>query len=331
MTTEKNELKASAVVSLPEDISLFSVFEEDHDRFSFPGPVYRVSGGHGGEALLIAGSQKTALLDCGMAYCGEVTAGNIIRRLSALGRDRLDYIILSHSHYDHIGALPDIRRAFPAAKVMGDAHCAAILQRPGAHALMKELGESARQLYTPDSRKEILTEGLYVDHVLSDGERIPLGNEWIEAYETPGHTDCSMSFLLQPVRLLFTSESTGIIEGRDYIHTPCLKSFVSGLASMEKCRALKPEHICLPHFGMVPDHLLSSYWDSFARECRNKARFVRDMKQRGMTDEEMLTAYTDRYWTGQKEMEQPKEAFMLNSKYILRALVKELPQLEQII
>ena len=66
MTTEKNELKASAVVSLPEDISLFSVFEEDHDRFSFPGPVYRVSGGHGGEALLIAGSQKTALLDCGI-------------------------------------------------------------------------------------------------------------------------------------------------------------------------------------------------------------------------------------------------------------------------
>lgn len=331
MTTEKKDLKKSAVVALPEDISLFSAFDPGFDRFAMPGPVYRVTGGHGGEAILIAGSEKTALLDCGMAYCGDVTAENLIRRLAALGRDRLDYVLLSHSHYDHIGALPDIRRAFPGAKVLGDAHCAQILQRPGAHALMKELGESARELYTPGSTKEISVEGLYVDHVLADGETVSLGRESITAFETPGHTDCSMSFLLEPLSLLFTSESTGIIEGRNYIHTPCLKSFVQGLSSMERCRALHPKHVCLPHFGMMPDGTVDSYWDQYAAECRSKTAFVSDMVRRGMNEEEMFAAYTDRYWTSQKEMEQPKEAFMLNSRYILRALRKELPQLEQIL
>ena len=63
-------------LKIPDQIHLFERFGPDHNRFSFPGPVYRVTGGHGGEALLIAGSDKTALIDCGMAYCGQETVKN---------------------------------------------------------------------------------------------------------------------------------------------------------------------------------------------------------------------------------------------------------------
>ena len=332
MTTENlTELTTSSVVDLPQDIKLFDVFD-DFDRFRFPGPVYRVTGGHGGEAILICGSEKTALIDCGMAYCAETTLNNTMNRLAALGRDRLDYILLSHSHYDHIGALPWFRECFPHAVICGSQHCADILQRPGAHQLMKELGEEALQLYEPGSTKEIRVDGLMADRVLRDGDVISLGTETITAYETKGHTDCSMSFYLEPVSLLFTSESTGIIEGktegtpdgRGYIHTPVLKDFSQALQSMEKCRALDPAYICLPHFGIVPENLRVKYWDDFAEECENKVAFARLMKEGNLTEEEMLDRYSARYWTTFKAMEQPKEAFLINSKYIIKALLKEI-------
>lgn len=326
----------SSVVDLPQDIALFEVFE-GYDRFSFPGPIYRVTGGHGGEALLICGTEKTALLDCGMAYCAEVTLSNLVGRLSALGRDRLDYILLSHSHYDHIGALPWIREAFPSAVVCGSEHCAKILKRPGAHALMKELGEHALQLYEPGSTKEIRVDNLAVDRILKDGDRVSLGQETITAYETKGHTDCSMSYMLDPIHLLFTSESTGIIEGRPegtpdgrgYIHTPVLKSFYDALLSADKCRSLYPAYLCLPHFGMVPQDMLGEYWDDFAAECESKMDFVRRLRDGGLDDETMLSRYADRYWTGVKKMEQPKEAFMLNSSHIIKALIREIERREQ--
>lgn len=331
MTTDMRTSIKSSVVDTPQDIALFDIFE-GYDRFDFPGPVYRVTGGHGGEALLICGSEKTALLDCGMAYCAEVTLENLLSRLSALGRDRLDYILLSHSHYDHIGALPWIREAFPGAVVCASQHAADILKRPGAHALMKELGEHALQLYEPGSTKEVRVDHLAVDRVLADGDSISLGTETITAYETKGHTDCSMSYLLEPFSLLFTSESTGIIEGRPegtpdgrgYIHTPVLKDFSDALLSAEKCRRLGAEHVCLPHFGMVPGDMLAEYWDDFAAECESKMDFARKLRDGGLDEETMLQRYADRYWTGVKQMEQPKEAFMLNSKHILKALLKEI-------
>ncbi|MBQ9016151.1 MAG: MBL fold metallo-hydrolase [Firmicutes bacterium] len=326
-----NDRVESSVVDLPRDIKLFDVFD-DYDRFAFPEAVYRVTGGHGGEAILICGSEKTALLDCGMAYCAQITVQNVLNRLAALGRQRLDYILLSHSHYDHIGALPWMRESFPGAVVCGSEHCAHILKRPGAHALMKELGEDALQLYEPGSTKEIRVDGLGVDRVLRDGDVISLGEQRVTAFETPGHTDCSMSFFLQPQGLLFTSESTGIIEGkvggtpdgRGYIHTPVLKDFHQALQSMEKCRALHPAAVCLPHFGMVPPGMLDRYWDDFAEECESKIAFARLLKDGGLSDEEMLDRYAARYWTTYKAMEQPKEAFLINSKHILRALMKEI-------
>lgn len=308
---------------LPEKIDLFATFGPDFDRFDFPGPVYRVTGGHGGEALLICGSEKTALLDCGMAYCGPTTTENTQKVLARLGRD-LDMILLSHSHYDHIGALPWLKQAFPEAQVLASRHCARILTRPGARKVMGELGQDAKNIYAPDSPVKIITEGLAADRVLEDGETVSLGKEKVTALVTPGHTDCSMSYLLEPAGLLFTSESTGILEGKDYVHTPCLKSFLQAVnVSMPRCRAVNPRHICLPHFGMIPDSFVRRYWDMFAEECASKTRFVNGMVQRGLGREEILDVYMERYWTPLKAMEQPKEAFRLNSGYILDTLLRE--------
>ncbi|MGN0702271.1 MAG: MBL fold metallo-hydrolase [Lentihominibacter sp.] len=300
-------------------------FGSDFDRFGFPWKIERVTAGHGGEALLVFGSEKNALIDCGMAYCGQKTVNNIHKVCS-----RLDFILLSHSHYDHIGALPYIRDAFPGAAVCGSEKCSRILPRDNARRLMKELGTTARNLYDPDNTEEIRTDGLMVDQILRDGDVISLGKETIIAYETKGHTDCSMSFMLEPVKLLFTSESTGILEGDNYIHTPLLKSFSQGLESLERCMSLSPEYICLPHFGMLPKEFNSRYYEMFRQECESKVGFVRRMMADGLNRDEMFTRYIEKYWMPEKLEEQPFEAFEINSGHILDALIRYIGESENV-
>ena len=307
---------------------LFYTFGKDFDRFGFPAEIYRVTGGHGGESFLIVGSEKTALYDCGMAYCGEDTVRNIEETLESLVKEgkvsypSLDYILLSHSHYDHIGALPYILDRYPDTTVCASAKCQSVLGRENARKLIAELGNEAKELYTPDSDITIRTDNFRVDHVLCDGDTISLGEETITAYETKGHTDCSLSYLLEPVGLLFTSESTGILEQEDYVHTPSLKSFPDSLASAEKCKGLCAKYLCLPHSGMVPEHFQDKYFDMFEAEVASKMGFVRSMLKEGLTYDEMLAQYVKRYWTPAKEIEQPIEAFEINSGHILNALIR---------
>lgn len=303
---------------------VFNVFGDGFDRFSFPADVQRVTAGYGGEALLVYGSEKTALIDCGMAYCGERMTENLAERLASSGREKLDYIILSHSHYDHMGALPYVRRRFPDAVVCGSRHCSDILERPNARRLIKELGTAARELYDPENTEEIPVDGLSVDMILDDEDEISLGNEKIIALETKGHTDCSMSFALEPCGLLFTSESTGMLETAKYVHTPILKDYHDAMRSLERCRGYGARYICLPHFGMLPEYFNERYWEMFGEACHEKLMFVRDMAERALGEDEMVEEYIKKYWNPALEKVQPVEAYVINARAIIKAMMKAL-------
>lgn len=316
-------------VDKKNEASMFDVFGDEFDRFDFPPDIYRVTAGNGGEALLIDGGEKTALLDCGMAYCGEQMIVNLRARLSELKRDTLDYVLLSHSHYDHIGALPYVVREFPDVTVCGSEHCSSILGRPNARTLIRELGITARELYAPGSTTDIPVDGLRVDRILKDGDVIDLGEAKIVSLETKGHTDCSMSFLLEPLSLLFASESLGIIEAPDYVYAPILKSFDDALISMRKCVDYAPKHICLAHFGMLPDDFTDKYWKMFEESCLDVLDFVRDMKSRGLSPDEMTQKYIDKYWILETEAEHPMEAYEINTRAVIKAALKaiDMPRL----
>ncbi|MCQ4635984.1 MBL fold metallo-hydrolase [Anaerovorax odorimutans] len=303
------------------ETDFFDIFGTGHDRFGFPEGIHRVTAGHGGEAILICGSEKTALLDCGMAYCGDELVENLRQSLS--GRT-LDYILLSHSHYDHIGALPYVKRAYPEAVVYGAEKAQSILIRPGARQLMKDLGETARDKYEPGSQREIITDGLAVEKVIKEGDEISLGNEKFVVLETKGHTDCSLTFVLEPMGMMFASESTGILEKIDYVHTPILKSYEDAMESFEKCKAYGPKTIVLPHFGMIPEDFNETYWNFFEKEVENKRVYLRGLVKEGLSEDEIFRQYAAKYWDPIKEQEQPYEAFMINSKNIVKVLLKSL-------
>ncbi|MGN0659448.1 MAG: MBL fold metallo-hydrolase [Emergencia sp.] len=295
---------------------------EGHDRFAFPENLVRVTAGAGGETVLIFGSEKTALYDCGMAYCHEGTVKNIEREMEKRGRDSLDYVLISHTHYDHIGALPYILKRWPSACVCGAAKAESVFRSEGARRTMKRLGEAARDDYS-SSREPVLTEPLRIDRVVREGDRIELGNgQYFSVLETRGHTDCSMTYVLEPDSLMFTSESTGIIRGPGYMHTAILKSYTDTMESAEKCRAYGARQILCAHYGLVPESFTGAFFDMYEIAAQEEKDFILEQYDRGLDMEQILEEYDRHFWSEERGKGQPRAAFLENARYIIGHIVK---------
>ncbi len=293
-----------------------------HDRTDFPSPLVRVTGGPGGEAILILGSEKTALYDCGMACFADNLIENLKTVLNVEGKT-LDYILLSHTHYDHIGALPYVLQVWPEAQVCGLQKAKEVFAHPNARATMERLGNNAKALYGVEGI-EITAAGMRVDRVLADGDSISLGAETITAYETKGHTDCSASYLLSPEKILFTSESTGMQVTSMLVQTSPLKSYDDCFASAARLKTFDVNDLILPHYGRLPSFRNQTYFDDFIKEAELEQHMLEEAIRQGLSDDELLQLHMRRYWSEKRNKAQPFAAYALNTQIIIRQLRKKL-------
>lgn len=275
----------------------------------------RVTGGYGGEAFLYLGAESTVLHDLGMACFKEELIENLER---ALGHRSLDYILLSHTHYDHMGALPYVLERWPEAKVCGCAKTSSVFGRTGAVNMIISMGQSAAEFYgkNPD---EVKADGIRVDLVLLDGQAIDLGaGEKVTAFETKGHTDCSMSYFIEPCGLLFASESTGVLENENKMHTSVLKSFDESFVAARRLKELDVKHLVIPHYGLVTDEVREKFFDWYIEEALAEKELIEACLAQGMSEEEVFEEHKKVYWNEVRAKNHPYRAYKMNTEIIIR-------------
>ena len=291
-------------------------------RNVFAGGIRRVTGGPGGEVLLITGSEKTFVYDAGMAFCSSQLVTNI---KNELGDRRLDGVLLSHTHYDHLGGIPALRKEWPKLNVYGSAYGKAVLQRQGALDTIRTLSQVALESYSKDSsdRIEYRDGDMRIDTVVGDGSVIPLGDDQILVLETKGHTHCSLSFYLEEAAILLASESTGVFQGDRTIRAAVMTSYRDAEASIEACRRLPAKYIFSPHSLQIDEALMPVYWDLAHAALVELREFLISHLKAGLAEEEIIRIARDRYWTDYVKKEQPQEAFDINMKAKIALAVRE--------
>jgi glyoxylase-like metal-dependent hydrolase (beta-lactamase superfamily II) len=186
----------------------------------------------------------TCLIDVGPSS----TAPDLLRALQELKIDQLDYILLTHIHLDHAGAIGEIAVAFPQTPIV--CHPAGIshLVEPSRlwQGTKKVLGSMALD-YGPI--KPVAKNRLW------DSNRFH--NELITPIFTPGHAAHHVSF--QTEKYLFAGETGGVHiplpENRFYLRpaTPPKFFLETALQSVDALIACRGKAICYGHFGIQKD------------------------------------------------------------------------------
>jgi len=282
------------------------------------------------EGNLLIGSDYTALIDCGMMFCHKETMKKVKDGLK--GRT-LDYIIFSHTHYDHIGALPFFKNEWNNLRVISCKTGAEILQKSTPRKVIRELSIVAAKTNHVELNLDYNDDVFSADIIVKDNDIISLGDLSIRVIETPGHTRDSLSFFIPELELLILNETMGVLfsdpsdcdsNGPIERMYPCyLTSYNDTMNSIKKCSQISFKYLSLPHRSVISREISDAYFEKAYEANRICRDFILDMKDKNLSEEEMLNAFYNKYSNEVMLTYQPKEAFLANAKATIACTLRE--------
>jgi glyoxylase-like metal-dependent hydrolase (beta-lactamase superfamily II) len=276
-----------------------------------------------GDSGFLIDDGKTAILyDSGFAFTGYAMADKIKAYLA--GRS-LDYIFLTHSHYDHALGSVYALKYWPDAKVVAGEYAVKIFAKDTAKSLMRDLDRKFAD-YNGVGEYEDLIDNLRVDIPVCDGDEITAGDMVFTAVNLPGHTRCSVGFYLASEKLLLSCESLGVFDGNGRIVPSFLVGYQMSLDSIRKAQALDIENVVVPHFGYLDKRQTAFYLEEAYRSTVKVAQEIAALLKNGGTKQEALGLFKDEFYHGNVRDMYPVDAMELNTSIMIGVVEKELLQ-----
>lgn len=194
---------------------------------------------------------------------GTGAMGPILReQLAQLGiaADTIRQVIVTHAHPDHVMAVPLFREMFPQVSVIASAPAAKTLQAEKAVAFFCKMDDMLTGALIQSGvvgeqhrRGPLAANQIAVDRVVKDGDTIDVdAGIVLEVLETPGHSDCSLSFYDRARRVLIISDATGYyVPQYDTWWPNYFADYAAYLRSIERLAALDADVLCLSHNAVI--------------------------------------------------------------------------------
>lgn len=180
---------------------------------------------------LVCFDNCAALVDAGCGGQIDRLAANI--RACGVAPEKIEYLLLTHCHFDHIGGAEEVRDRFD---------CAIVVHEKDAVAM-----ETGNSLLTAANWYGKRQRRVNVDVKLSGSRsQITLGSRPVTAIHTPGHTPGSVVYLVE-------SDRMRVLFGQD-VHGPLHDDFGSDQEdyrqSLLNMAELGADILCEGHFGI---------------------------------------------------------------------------------
>ena len=213
-------------------------------------------------AYIVGGEGDYALLGGGMAH----VAPDVPAQLAAFGiaEEKVRRILILHSHFDHCGMVPFLKRRWPWATVTGSQRSKELLQKPKVVDSIAALNQAVlAQNGMAEAAEELGLgfTGIDVERVVGEGDVLACSDLSLEIMEVPGHSSCSIAVYVPEEKALFASDAAGVPFG-DKIFTAANSNFDFYQESLARMAAKDVEVHLAEHYG--------------ARTGEQARRFLRD-------------------------------------------------------
>jgi glyoxylase-like metal-dependent hydrolase (beta-lactamase superfamily II) len=247
---------------------------------------------------LVDGGTESVVIEGGMAY----VAPYIIQQIEELGIDetRIQRLIVLHSHFDHCGLIPFLKRRWPWATVAASERARQLLSDPKVTQRIVDLNKAMTSRARLDEEAERLGSAFTradVEETLKDRDVIPCGDLTLQVIEVPGHSSCSIAIYIPEEKALFVSDAAGV-RHRDFFLPTGNSNYDLYQASLEKLAQYDVDVILPGHYGAAVGEVARMYIPKAiedSKACRtmleSSYRRTRDVER---STEELVRAFMEK-------------------------------------
>jgi glyoxylase-like metal-dependent hydrolase (beta-lactamase superfamily II) len=279
-----------------------------------------VAGNHFYPGYIIKGRQKHLMIDAGINLMGPTYIASLEKVFG--DKNALDYIFATHSHFDHLGAIPYLKRKLPHLQAGAFERVGTLMKKKSVLDLMTYLSELQRGFFQNIvGDEDVHIEAVDFEFKLKEGDRFDLGGVTCEVYEVPGHTNDSLTFFIPEIQALFAGEAYGIPESdKDgQIQVEFLSSYDDYVSSLDKLIKLQPKLIGMAHMWVFTDDDATGFLER-SREATPKYRDLIETyldAANGDIDGAIQTMARKEY-DEKRTIAQPRESYLENLKAQVR-------------
>lgn len=277
-------------------------------------PIYLLDGD---EPILFDGGFTT------LSYLYEKGLKKILKDRSPV------HLFITHSHFDHIGAISHIKSIWPDIKISATKKCRDILSKDNAVQLMRKLSDESTKGFHRMSFKPLYEkpfEPFDVDNLICPDQKISISPGLsIIPLNTPGHTWDFMSYFIPEKKILIASEAVAVYEGNDDIQPEFLVDASAYLESLKKLKKFDINILCAGHFAVFTDEDAINHIDQSINATINYRFMVENLlcEESGDVDR-VAIKIKNIEWVNRAMPKQSEAAYMINTKQRVRTVLKNM-------
>lgn len=285
----------------------------------------QVIGHIGYPAYIVKGHHKNMMVDAGINLLGPKYYTDLIDTLGAA--HNLDYVAITHSHYDHLGAVPYLLKKMPGLTIVGAKRIQHLLSKQSVIDFMTHLSNIQKPLFADiTGQEDVSLHSFDITMPVKEGDTIDLAGLTCRVYEVPGHTRDSLAYYFPQIKMLCPGEAVGVPQGMDgqNIQVEFLSSYEDYYSSLEKMASLEVKILCHAHGFIYTDDDVVSYFGTSLKATEQYKNLLLEYLDKVNGDiEQAVLVITQEEYDKKGTIHQERNAYISNLTAQVKLIAKD--------